>query len=203
MDHCWRFPGGRPLGRRCVTVLISAHRGCEGPQALQACSDHRCHERMGHSWRFPGGRPLRRRRVSVDFGCRRLRGTAALQACSDHRCHERMDHSWRFPGGRPLRRRREMVLISAAGGCEGPQPREDRRQKTEFRTPNLKPRTPNLKPSRPAAIIVATNGCWRKPWRASFSSQPSREGTLARQEDQVSAPVMQHGLNAKNRGFAE
>jgi hypothetical protein len=34
--------------------------------------------------------------------------------------------------------------------------RTPRRQKTEFRTPNLKPRTPNLKTSRPPPIIVAT-----------------------------------------------
>src|SRR6266403_805840 len=60
-----RCPGGRPLRRRRETVLISAHRGCEGPRALQASFDHRCHEPMAIVGPFPGGRPLRRRREAV------------------------------------------------------------------------------------------------------------------------------------------
>jgi hypothetical protein len=89
---------------------MSAHRGCEGPQALQAATDHSCHGRMdipGRSWRAsapsaPGN--------GVDFGAPRLRGTAALQATTDHRCHDPLDIAGQSPGRRPLRRRRGQPL---------------------------------------------------------------------------------------------
>ena len=45
-----------------------------------------------------------------------------LQTSIDHRCYDRMVIAGRSLGGRPLRRRRETVLLSATGGCEGPQP---------------------------------------------------------------------------------
>jgi hypothetical protein len=61
-------------------------------------------------------------RNGVDVGYRRLRGTAALQASTEPRCYGRMAIAGRSLGGRPLRRRRETVLLSATGGCEGPQP---------------------------------------------------------------------------------
>jgi hypothetical protein len=55
-----------------------------------------------------------------------------------------------------------LPTIPAAGGGEGAEPREDRRQNSELRTPNPKPQTPALKPSRPPSIIAAAIG-WPLP----------------------------------------
>src|SRR4029077_3576204 len=59
--------------------------------ADQACTDHRCDERLALAGRAPGGRPLRRRRemvlTSANHGCE---GPQALQACTDDRCDERL-----------------------------------------------------------------------------------------------------------------
>ena len=73
-----RSPGGRPLRRRREMVLMSAHRGCEGPQPSRPPPNPRCHGRMGIIGRSPGGRPLRRRREMMsNLRPQRLRGTAS------------------------------------------------------------------------------------------------------------------------------
>ncbi len=60
-----RFPGGRPLRRRREAVLLAATGDCEGPRALQASFDHRCHKRDVPLPIDSGGRPLRRRHETV------------------------------------------------------------------------------------------------------------------------------------------
>jgi len=55
------LPADSLEGARSVGAVewcqFTAGNGCEGPQALQAATDHRCHERMGHCrpirWRAP------------------------------------------------------------------------------------------------------------------------------------------------------
>src|SRR4029077_17427289 len=94
-----RFPGGRSLRRRRETVLIYGRQRLRGTAALQAATDHRCHERMGHCWPVPWRAPAPSAPCS---GVNLRPATAARdrspQACADHRCHERMAYCMLFWG---------------------------------------------------------------------------------------------------------
>jgi hypothetical protein len=77
--------------------------------------------------------------------------------------------------------------FTAGNGCEGPQPREDRRQNSEDRiqnpelqTPNLEPRTSNP-PARHQSSLSRPHGhCWPIPWRASAPSAPPVDRLIGR-----------------------
>jgi hypothetical protein len=98
-----RSPGGRPLRRRRETVVIYGRPRLRGTAALQAATDHRCHDRVGHCW----ADPWRASAPSAPWECCRfnLRPAAAPRgpaAPTEHRCHDPMQIAGRFPG-RPLR----------------------------------------------------------------------------------------------------
>jgi len=142
---------GRPLPRRREMVSVYGRQRLRGTAALQAATDHRCHQRMVIAGRSPGGRPLRRRREMVSvYGRQRLRGTAALQASIGHRCHQRMVIAGRLLEGARSLGAVKRCQFTAGNGCEGPQP------------------------SRSLPIIVATNewSLLADSWSASAPSAP-------------------------------
>src|SRR6266404_3175981 len=83
-----RSLGGRPLRRRREMVLMSAHRGCKGPQPSRPPPNLVATAGWAIAGRSPGGRPLRRRRemvlMSATGGCE----GPQLQAPTDYRYHE-------------------------------------------------------------------------------------------------------------------